>query len=62
VATTWEIAPPVSLPTKTTSVSSSASRNSSISAETPSIVTLVPSRIGSEWAPSGQVGAMHLSP
>jgi len=62
VATSWAIAPPVSLPTSTTSVSERASSNSSTIAAIVSIVSSASGRIGSVCAPSGHVGATQRKP
>ena len=57
VATIWAIAPPVSLPTSTTSSSDSASSSSPTIAAIDSIVRSAPRVIASVCAPSGHVGA-----
>lgn len=48
--------PPVSLPTSTTSLSSSAARTSATMPATPPMVWSAPGRSGLGCAPSGQVG------
>ncbi len=61
-ATTWHRAPPVSLPTRTTSRRSSASRKPAMIAAIPRGVTSAPSRIASWWEPSGHVGISTRRP
>ena len=58
VTSTWQMAPPVSLPMTTASVSSSASRNSAIRCATPRGDVSASGRIGRVCEPSGQSGTI----